>query len=107
MTETINKKKIAELMSETSEGEYFIYECKDMLELFCKVIHTEILKGNKVELTGLGCFVPKYSKAKRLFNMNNGEYINTEPSVTLHFRTSTVFNANLKKAFKEANKELK
>jgi nucleoid DNA-binding protein len=101
MNETINKKKIAELMSETSEGEYYIYECRDMLDLFCKVIHTEILKGNKVELAGLGCFVPKYSKAKRLFDMNNGGYINTEPSVTLKFRTSAVFNAKLKKTFKQ------
>ena len=105
MTNKIYAKDLARAMSETSDKMYTIYECQDFLDIFQRTIEGLVLEGNQVTLTGFGSFAPKYSKPRVMTSGLTGKDYEVPAGMTMKFVVSPAFQEELKRKFKEGNKD--
>ena len=104
-TNKIYAKDLARAMSETSDKMYTIYECQDFLDIFQRTIEGLILEGTQVTLTGFGSFAPKYSKPRVMTSGLTGKDYEVPAGMTMKFVVSPAFQEELKRKFKEGNKD--
>ena len=105
MTNKIYAKDLARAMSETSDKMYTIYECQDFLDIFQRTIEGLMLEGTQVTLTGFGSFAPKYSKPRIMTSGLTGKDYEVPAGMTMKFVVSPAFQEELKRKFKEQQKE--
>lgn len=105
MTNKIYAKDLARAMSETSDKMYTIYECQDFLDIFQRTIEELMLEGTQVTLTGFGSFTPKYSKPRVMTSGLTGKDYEVPAGMTMKFVVSPAFQEELKRKFKEGNKD--
>ena len=105
MTNKIYAKDLARAMSETSDKMYTIYECQDFLDIFQRTIEELMLEGTQVTLTGFGSFAPKYSKPRVMTSGLTGKDYEVPAGMTMKFVVSPAFQEELKRKFKEGNKD--
>ena len=105
MTNKIYAKDLARAMSETSDKMYTIYECQDFLDIFQRTIEGLMLEGTQVTLTGFGSFAPKYSKPRVMTSGLTGKDYEVPAGMTMKFVVSPAFQEELKRKFKEQQKE--
>ena len=105
MTNKIHAKDLARAMSENSDKMYTIYECQDFLSIFQKSIEELMLEGTQVTLTGFGSFLPKYSKTRIMKSGITGKEYEVPAGMTMKFVVSPAFQEELKRKFKEGNKD--
>ena len=105
MTNKIYAKDLARAMSETSDKMYTIYECQDFLDIFQRTIEGLMLEGTQVTLTGFGSFAPKYSKPRIMTSGLTGKDYEVPAGMTMKFVVSPAFQEELKRKFKEGNKD--
>ena len=105
MTTKIYAKDLARAMSETSDKMYTIYECQDFLDIFQRTIEGLMLEGTQVTLTGFGSFTPKYSKPRVMTSGLTGKDYEVPAGMTMKFVVSPAFQEELKRKFKEQQKE--
>ncbi len=105
MTNKIYAKDLARAMSETSEKMYTIYECQDFLDIFQRTIEELMLEGTQVTITGFGSFAPKYSKPRIMTSGLTGKDYEVPAGMTMKFVVSPAFQEELKRKFKEGNKD--
>ena len=104
-TNKIYAKDLARAMSETSDKMYTIYECQDFLDIFQRTIEGLMLEGTQVTLTGFGSFAPKYSKPRVMTSGLTGKDYEVPAGMTMKFVVSPAFQEELKRKFKEGNKD--
>ena len=104
-TNKIYAKDLARAMSETSDKMYTIYECQDFLDIFQRTIEGLMLEGTQVTLTGFGSFTPKYSKPRVMTSGLTGKDYEVPAGMTMKFVVSPAFQEELKRKFKEGNKD--
>ena len=104
-TNKIYAKDLARAMSETSDKMYTIYECQDFLDIFQRTIEELMLEGTQVTLTGFGSFTPKYSKPRVMTSGLTGKDYEVPAGMTMKFVVSPAFQEELKRKFKEQQKE--
>ena len=105
MSNKIYAKDLARAMSETSDKMYTIYECQDFLDIFQRTIEELMLEGTQVTLTGFGSFAPKYSKPRVMTSGLTGKDYEVPAGMTMKFVVSPAFQEELKRKFKEGNKD--
>ena len=105
MTTKIYAKDLARAMSETSDKMYTIYECQDFLDIFQRTIEGLMLEGTQVTITGFGSFAPKYSKPRVMTSGLTGKDYEVPAGMTMKFVVSPAFQEDLKRKFKEGNKD--
>ena len=105
MTNKIYAKDLAKAMSETSDKMYTIYECQDFLDIFQRTIEGLMLEGTQITLTGFGSFAPKYSKPRVMTSGLTGKDYEVPAGMTMKFVVSPAFQEELKRKFKEGNKD--
>ena len=105
MTNKIYAKNLARAMSETSDKMYTIYECQDFLDIFQRTVEGLMLEGTQVTLTGFGSFAPKYSKPRVMTSGLTGKDYEVPAGMTMKFVVSPAFQEELKRKFKEQQKE--
>ena len=105
MTNKIYAKDLARAMSETSDKMYTIYECQDFMDIFQRTIEGLMLEGTQVTLTGFGSFAPKYSKPRVMTSGLTGKDYEVPAGMTMKFVVSPAFQEELKRKFKEQQKE--
>ena len=101
----IYAKDLARAMSETSDKMYTIYECQDFLDIFQRTIEGLMLGGTQVTLTGFGSFAPKYSKPRVMTSGLTGKDYEVPAGMTMKFVVSPALQEELKRKFKEGNKD--
>ena len=105
MTNKIYAKDLARAMSETSDKMYTIYECQDFLDIFQRTIEGLMLEGTQVTITGFGSFAPKYSKPRVMTSGLTGKDYEVLAGMTMKFVVSPAFQEELKRKFREGNKD--
>lgn len=105
MTNRIFAKDFARAMSKTSDKMYTIYECQDFLTLFQKTIEGLMLTDTQITLLGFGSFTPKYSKPRVIKSGLTGKGYEVPAGMTMKFVVSPAFQEELKRKFKEGNKD--
>ena len=93
----IRKKELAEIMSEISDGSYFIYECEDMIMLFREAILKAMTEGKIIQLDGFFRAEPRKYIMKGKKNNITGEKVDID-STTIKFTVMPL----MKDMFKEA-----
>lgn len=79
-------------------NEFFAYEYKDFLKIFCLHVEKLVQNGGTINLDSFGKFEPKLIKAKTAMNPKTGEKIEVPSSKTLTFKPSRSMIQRLKEA---------
>lgn len=101
----LKTKDLARHLSEKSNGEYFIYEMEDFLEIFSESLKELILEEQEVQFGTLGVFKPKYTKTRKGFSGLKGEYIDIQGGITLKFSPGRAFQKELREKYLSKQKE--
>ena len=104
-TNKIYAKDLAKAMSNNSDKMYTIYECQDFLDIFRRTIEDLMLDGSHVILTGFLTFSPKYSKPRVMHSGLTGKDYEVPAGMTMKASVSPAFQEELKRKFKEGNKD--
>lgn len=103
----LKTKDLAKYLSEKSNGEYFIYEMEDFLEIFSESLKELIFEEQEVQFGTLGVFKPKYTKTRKGFSGLKGEYIDIQGGMTLKFSPGRSFQKELREKYLSKQKESK
>jgi len=93
--DSIKNTQLAKILA-ASTDDYYEYEMKDFLEIFCREVERLVLEGKVVELFDFGKFLPRTNKSKRMYSKIHKQWYDTEPSRTMQFKTSETFQKRLK-----------
>ena len=105
MTSKLYSKDLAKVMSNNCDKMYTIYECQDFLDIFRRTIEDLMLDGSHVILTGFMSFSPKYSKPRVMHSGLTGKDYEVPAGMTMKASVSPAFQEELKRKFKEGNKD--
>lgn len=101
MNKTIRNKEFAKLMKEYCEGEYHGYEFQDFLDIFVEVVQEVVLRGDEVQLYGLGTFKPRVNASRKVYSGILDKKVDTQECITLQFRASEVTQDRMRKRSRE------
>jgi nucleoid DNA-binding protein len=94
----LTKKELIQLLS--LESKYHLYECRDIYEAFCRVLHDQIILGKTVHLEGICKFRHRINPPRYLKNKQREVYL-SKGSRTV----KVVINEELQQATKQYYQE--
>lgn len=100
-------KDLARYMNEKSDA-YHIYEYDDMLKVFVKALQELTMKGEVIQLRGLGTFYPHATPERKVYNFQTQQTEIAKPSYILKFKPALTLVRKIRaevKAEREAKGE--
>ena len=84
----MNKKELVSALADacgTSQA-----QAGEMVSAFCETVHSQLKKGNEVNLAGFGKFIPKHRPSRAAMNPITKEKVMTKAKTVAQFRPSSV-----------------